>query len=74
MELAAKAETASTLYHAELERSEEDRILLARQLATSASGLKRLGIFIRPVETVREARKLVDSALALDPDCANARL
>jgi hypothetical protein len=33
-----------------------------------------LGIFIRPVETVREARKLVDSALALDPDCANARL
>ncbi|WP_372796534.1 serine/threonine-protein kinase [Pontiella sp.] len=70
----AKAETVENLYQDELERSEQERLELARKLASSASDLKKLGIFVRPVETVREARKLVASAFALDPDCATARL
>ncbi|MDF7798606.1 protein kinase [Pontiellaceae bacterium B1224] len=70
----SKAESVTILYQEELDRSAEERILQARKLATSASDLKRLGIFIRPVETVREARKLTALALALDPDCASARL
>ena len=72
--LEVKAETTASLYHAEMERSELERIALARELSTSASNLKKLGIFIRPVETVREAHKLVASAFALDADCASARL
>ncbi len=69
-----QAETVTTLYLSELERSEQERFELATKLATSASNLKRLGIFVRPVETVREARKLVDSAFALDRESANVRL
>jgi serine/threonine-protein kinase len=70
----AQAETVTTLYHSELERSEQERVALARKLATSASDLKKLGIFVRPRETVREARKLVASAFALSDDCATAQL
>ena len=70
----SKAETVATLYQDELERSEHERRALSRKLATSASNLKKLGIYIRPVETVREARKLVASAFALDSDSANAVL
>ncbi|MDF7824646.1 serine/threonine-protein kinase [Pontiellaceae bacterium B12227] len=73
-EFEAQAETVSILYQDELDRSENEREKLARKLATSASDLKKLGIFIKPAETVREARKLVDSAFSLDPDCASARL
>ena len=71
---ASKAETVETLYQDELERSELERIEMARKLATSASDLKRLGIFVRPLATVREARKLVASASALDRESANVKL
>ncbi|MDF7808669.1 serine/threonine-protein kinase [Pontiellaceae bacterium B12219] len=74
VEFATQAENVTTLYQDELDRSENERWVLARKLATSASDLKKLGIFIRPVETVREVRKLVDSAFALNPNCASARL
>jgi serine/threonine-protein kinase len=70
----SKAETVTSLYRDELERSESERRALSAKLATSASDLKKLGIYIRPVETVKEARKLVASALALDGDSANAVL
>jgi len=70
----SEAETVTMLYRDELERSEHERRALSRKLATSASDLKKLGIYIRPVETVREARKLAASALALDGDSANAVL
>jgi len=70
----SKAETVTTLYRDELERSEHERRALSRKLATSASDLKKLGIYFRPVETVREARKLVASAFALDSDSSNALL
>jgi serine/threonine protein kinase len=70
----SKAETVTSLYRDELERSESERRALSRKMATSASDLKKLGIYIRPVETVKEARKLVASALALDNDSANAVL
>lgn len=69
-----KAQNATALYQEEMKRSERERILLARELAASASNLKKLGIFIRPVETVREAHQLVASAFALDAACATARL
>jgi serine/threonine protein kinase len=74
MQFETEAEVATTLYHDELERSEQERVALAKKLATSAVDLKKLGIFIRPIETVREARKLVASALALDDDSANVQL
>jgi hypothetical protein len=67
-EFETKADTAVTLYQDELGRSEQERRAMARQMGRSASDLKQLGIFVRPVKTVREARKLVDSALALDRD------
>lgn len=69
-----RAETVETLYQDELERSAGQRIALAKKLATSASDLKKLGIYMRPLKTVREARKLVASALALDPACPKAKL
>ncbi len=69
-----QAETVETLYQDELERSAHERYQLARKLASTASNLKKLGIYVRPVETVREARKLISSAYALDPDSANAKL
>ncbi len=74
VEFESKAETATILYQDELERSEQERVRLARELARSASDLKVLAIFLRPVETVREAHKLVASAFALDSDCATATL
>ncbi|MDF7809415.1 serine/threonine-protein kinase [Pontiellaceae bacterium B12219] len=69
-----KAKTATALYNEELARSEKVRFDLARELSTSASNLKKLGIFIRPIETVEEAHKLVASAFSLNADCAEARL
>jgi len=72
--LETKAETLETLYQDEVEHSAVQRNQLARNLATSASRLKKAGIFYRPLETVREARNLVDSALALDSERANVRL
>ncbi|MDF7824642.1 serine/threonine-protein kinase [Pontiellaceae bacterium B12227] len=69
-----KAEAVEILYQDEIDRSEQERKALAIKMARSASDLKKLGIFVRPVETVREARKLVASAEALDDDSALARL
>ncbi|MFC1761279.1 serine/threonine protein kinase [Planctomycetota bacterium] len=69
-----KAETVETLYQDELERSAAQRIELAHNLASNASNLKKLGIYFLPLETVREARKLVASAFALNADSPNAKL
>ena len=71
---ATQADAVETLYQDELERSAGQRQEVAKNLAASASDLKKLGIYVRPVETVREARKLVASALALSTDSPKARL
>jgi Protein kinase domain len=70
---ATKADAAAALYLGELSRSEEQRKDLAQQLATSANHLKDTGIFVRPLTSVRAARRLADTALALDPKCSSAR-
>jgi hypothetical protein len=73
-QFASEAESVTTLYLDELERSEQERKVLASALASSAGDLKKLGIFVRPVETVREARKLIDSAFALNSESATAQM
>ncbi|MGJ8641727.1 MAG: serine/threonine-protein kinase [Opitutaceae bacterium] len=74
LQFETRAETATTLYHDELDRSEEERIGMAKRLATSASDLKKLGIYVRPIETIREARKLIESALVLHDESDRAQL
>ncbi|TWT68934.1 serine/threonine protein kinase [Crateriforma conspicua] len=71
---ASQADAAKSLYQDERERSEQQLEALAKDLATSASEVKKLGIYLNPVETVREARKLVASALKLNPVSHNAKL
>lgn len=71
--LESKADTMSALYLNEIAQSEEHRVQLAAKLATSANSIKNLGIFQRPVMTVREAHELAATALALDPGCDKAR-
>ncbi|MEI6890906.1 MAG: serine/threonine-protein kinase [Pontiella sp.] len=73
-EFETQVETVEILYQDELERSEDERMMLANKLAASASDLKKLSIYFRPIETVREARKLVASAFALNAESSNARL
>ncbi|MDF7798621.1 serine/threonine-protein kinase [Pontiellaceae bacterium B1224] len=73
-QFASEAESVTTLYLDELERSEQERKTLASNLASSASDLKKLGIYVRPIETVREARKLVASAFSLNSESANAQM
>jgi serine/threonine protein kinase len=70
----AKAETLEALYQDEVDHSEAQRGKLAGNLAASVSKLKKVGIFHRPLATVREARNLVDGALALNAKSANVRL
>ncbi|MDF7809163.1 serine/threonine-protein kinase [Pontiellaceae bacterium B12219] len=73
-QFASEAESVTTLYLDELERSEQERKGLAFSLASSASDLKKLGIYVRPVETVREARKLIASAFALNSESTTAQM
>jgi serine/threonine-protein kinase len=73
-QFASEAKSVTTLYHDELDRSEQERKALAYNLASSAGDLKKLGIYVRPVETVREARKLVTSAFALNSESGTARM
>ena len=61
-----EAEAVEALYQDEITNSEQERAALALKLARFATSLKKLSIYIRPVETVREVRSLMDSAFALD--------
>lgn len=72
--LETKAETLETLYQDEVAHSAAQRGKSAQNLASSASKLKKVGIFHRPLATVREARNLVEAALVLNPESANVRL
>lgn len=46
---------------------------LALRFAESAQKIKNLGIFASPTQAIEEARQVAALALALDPDCEEAR-
>jgi hypothetical protein len=70
----SQAEEAETRYQDELEQSEQQRIKLSSELADSARELKRIGVCLRPLETVREAGQLVASAIALNSNSSRANV
>jgi len=65
--IAAQKGEVQAQYQSLVEESRQSSKQLSAKLAKSANTLKNLGIFERPVETVREARDLASMALALDP-------